>query len=169
MFACHHAGIEPDILCLGKALTGGYLSLAATLTTDRISRVISEGECKGFMHGPTFMGNPLACSVAAASIRLLLSQDWKKKIQEIESGLINGLSPCRASRRVKDVRVLGAIGVVEMKQAVDMEKIQEAFVRRGVWIRPFGRLIYTMPPFIIETRELATLTEAITHIVCQES
>ncbi len=169
MFACHHAGIEPDILCLGKALTGGYLSLAATLTSDRISRVISEGECKGFMHGPTFMGNPLACSVAAASIRLLLSQDWKKRIQEIESGLINGLSPCKTSHRVKDVRVLGAIGVVEMKQAVDMEKIQEAFVRQGVWIRPFGRLIYTMPPYIMETLELGKLTEAITHIVCQES
>ncbi len=164
-FACNYAKIAPDIMCVGKALTGGYMTLAATLATDKVSRVISEGECRSFMHGPTFMGNPLACSVACASIDLLLSQDWKKKIKHIESMLKDGLSECINFRQVKDVRVLGAIGVVEMKKPVELEKIQGEFVRRGVWLRPFGNLIYTMPPYIIEDDELAILIEAIIEIV----
>ncbi len=161
LFACGHAGITPDILCLGKALTGGYLTLAATLCTRKISSGICEGEAGVFMHGTPLMGNPLACSVANASLDLLLQDDWRGKIQTIESGLNTGLAPCRSIKGVADVRVLGAIGVIEMEQAVDMPKLQAALIERGVWLRPFGKLVYTMPPFIITQGELESLCQAI--------
>jgi adenosylmethionine-8-amino-7-oxononanoate aminotransferase len=165
LFACEHAGISPDILCLGKALTGGYLTLAATLTTLHISQVISDGKPGVFMHGPTFMANPLACAVANASIELLLTTDWEAKVAQIQKWLTDGLKRCSTLGNVQEVRILGAIGVVELKKAVDMKSIQPAFVEQGVWIRPFGKLIYLMPPYIIEEDEVAVLTDAIFKIV----
>ena len=165
LFAGDHTDIAPDIMCVGKALTGGYMTLAATLTTNDIARTISQGMSGVFMHGPTFMGNPLACSTALASINLLLSYDWNKKIKTIEKGLAQGLAPCRDFKHVEDVRVLGAIGVVEMKEPVDMGKIQEKFIKKGVWIRPFGKLVYTMPPYIINEKDLKTLTRAMKETI----
>ncbi|MEE9342891.1 MAG: adenosylmethionine--8-amino-7-oxononanoate transaminase, partial [Gammaproteobacteria bacterium] len=165
LFACEHADISPDIMCVGKALTGGYLTLAATLTTQEISQVISRGDPGVFMHGPTFMANPLACSAGLASLQLLLEADWKTKISTIEKGLKSGLSPCEAFESVRDVRVLGAIGVVEMKHPVDMEIIQPLFVNAGVWVRPFGRLIYLMPPYLIEADDLTVLTTAVRDVI----
>ncbi|NOX35323.1 MAG: adenosylmethionine--8-amino-7-oxononanoate transaminase [Deltaproteobacteria bacterium] len=165
LFASGHTDIAPDIMCVGKALTGGYMTLAATLTTRDIARTISQGISGVFMHGPTFMGNPLACSTALASINLLLSYDWNKKIKTIEKGLGQGLAPCRDSKHVKDVRVLGAIGVVEMEEPVDVGKIQEKFIKKGIWIRPFGNLVYTMPPYIINEKDLKTLTRAIKETI----
>ncbi len=165
LFACEHAGIAPDILCLGKALTGGYMSLAATLASERVSRGICEGEAGVLMHGPTFMGNPLACSVALASIRLLLSQPWQRRITALEHGLREGLAPAAGLPGVREVRVLGGIGVVEMETPVEMARIQRLLVERGVWIRPFGRLVYTMPPFIMQPDDLGTLTRGIVDAV----
>nr|MBF0222950.1 adenosylmethionine--8-amino-7-oxononanoate transaminase [Desulfobulbaceae bacterium] len=164
LFACEHAGVTPDIICLGKAITGGYMSFAATMTTNKVCDGI--GRKNGvFMHGPTFMANPLACSVANASIDLLLTYNLQQMIGEIENGLEEGLAPCRDMPGVCDVRVLGAIGVVEMKNSVDLPKIQEEFVRRGVWVRPFGRLIYLMPPFVITRSELEFLTKQVVEVV----
>ena len=165
LFACNHANISPDILCLGKAITGGYMSFAATLCTDQVSKGISEGEAGVFMHGPTFMANPLACSVATASIRLLLNQEWKKNIRRIETILAKGLSPAKTVKGVKDVRVLGAIGVIEMLNDVDMKSIQPAFVEQGVWVRPFGKLVYVMPPYIISDEDLNSLITGILHVI----
>ena len=165
LFACEHAKICPDILCLGKSLTGGYMTLAATLCTERVARGICEGEAGIFMHGPTFMGNPLACAVANASINLLVNGDWQKKVQAIEQQLENELTQCATLAGVKAVRVLGAIGVVELHHAVNMEKITKEFVDQGIWIRPFGKLVYTMPPFTVTAKELTCITSGIYNVL----
>lgn len=165
LFACEHAQVAPDILCLGKALTGGYMTLAATLCTDHVASTLCSGEAGVLMHGPTFMANPLACSVSNASIALLLSQDWQANVARIEKQLQLGLAPARKIPGVTDVRVLGAIGVVELEQAVDMQRIQPMFVEQGIWIRPFGKLVYTMPPFVISGSELNELTEKIVYVL----
>ena len=165
LFACEHAKVTPDIMCIGKALTGGYLSLAATLTTNDIHKVIDEGEPGVFMHGPTFMANPLACSAALASTNLLLQSPWQEAIVRIEKGLENGLMACKEMSHVDDVRVLGGIGVVELKNEVDMQKVIPEFVKRGVWVRPFGKLVYLMPPYIINDDDLSLLTAALVEVV----
>ena len=165
LFACEHADIAADIMCLGKALTGGYMTLAATLTTRQVSRTISRGDPGLFMHGPTFMANPLACRAGLASLQLLLESPWQNRIERIAEGLRQGLAPCREMEQVADVRVLGGIGVVEMREPVEMRRIQPLFVEAGVWIRPFGRLIYLMPPYIIEADELQQLTTAVRKVV----
>jgi len=165
LFACEHAEISPDIMCVGKALTGGYMTLAATLTTRTVGEVISHGEPGVFMHGPTFMASPLACAVSLASIDLLLSEPWRERVAGIERGLREGLAPCRGMPHVADVRVLGAIGVVELEQPVDMKRVQPMFVEQGVWVRPFGRLVYLMPPFVIDDADLGALTCAVCQVI----
>lgn len=165
MFACEHAGIAADIMCVGKALTGGYMTLAATLTTREISAAIGAGNPGLFMHGPTFMANPLACATALASLELLTDSPWQQRVADIEAGLRTGLEPCRVMQHVADVRVLGAIGVVELKRAVDMRVMQPRFVDAGVWVRPFGKLVYLMPPFIIDEQDLRVLTDAVVKVV----
>jgi adenosylmethionine---8-amino-7-oxononanoate aminotransferase len=165
MFACEYAAVCPDIMCVGKALSGGFISLAATLTTWEISEKFAVGEAGVLMHGPTFMANPLACAVSLANLALLESYDWQSTIKAIETQLKAELEPCRSLAAVKDVRVLGAIGVVELHEPVNMQEIQPRFVEEGVWLRPFGRLIYTMPPYIIQPSELTAITRAIYKIV----
>jgi len=161
MFACEHAQITPDILCVGKALTGGYMTLAATLCTEDIATGVCQDQPGVFMHGPTFMGNPLACAVANASLDILKSGLWQKQVQNIEVQLKQELELCRELDSVADVRVIGAIGAVETKHPVDVAQIQKQFVQHGVWIRPFGKLVYIMPPYIIQPKQLRQLTSAI--------
>ncbi|WP_299583548.1 adenosylmethionine--8-amino-7-oxononanoate transaminase [uncultured Microbulbifer sp.] len=165
LFACEHADITPDILTLGKALTGGTMTLAATLCTDKLAEGICQGEAGVFMHGPTFMGNPLACAVADASIQLLLSGPWQERVTAIEQQLSEQLAPLKSAPGVADVRALGAIGVVEMRRPVSTAKVQEALIERGVWLRPFGKLVYAMPPYVITKEDLSQLTSAMVEVL----
>lgn len=169
LFACEHANISPDIMCLGKGLTGGYIGLAATLANDKVSDGIAQGKSGAFMHGPTFMGNPLACAVALASTELLLNSDWQAKVAHMEAFMKAELEPCRELSLVADVRVLGAIGVVELHEPLPIEDIQAKFVKEGVWIRPLGKLIYLMPSYIISDTELRQLTRAIYSVLAAET
>ena len=167
LFAWEHAQVEPDIMCIGKALTGGYMTLSATLTSTDVAETISQGEAGVFMHGPTFMANPLACAVALKSTKLLLSQNWQENILRIERKLTQSLEQLEHLNHVQNVRVLGAIGVVELKKNVDMKKLQQKFVEQGVWVRPFGKLVYVMPPYVISDDELTLLLKGVINVVAQ--
>jgi adenosylmethionine-8-amino-7-oxononanoate aminotransferase len=160
-FAADHAGVAPDVMCVGKALTGGYLSMAATLCSSEVARGISDGEARVLMHGPTFMGNPLAAAVAGASVRLLCERGWRAEVGGIETALREGLAPARALLGVLDVRVLGAIGVVQLDHTVDLGVATEAAAAHGVWLRPFRDLVYTMPPYVCTPDDLASITAAV--------
>jgi adenosylmethionine-8-amino-7-oxononanoate aminotransferase len=164
LFAADHAGVSPDIMCVGKALTGGYLSLAGTLCTTNIAHTISGGSAGALMHGPTFMANPLACAVSVASVELLLAQDWRSQVAEISAGLIAGLAPARALPGVTDVRVCGGIGVIECNQPVDLAIATPAALDCGVWLRPFRNLVYAMPPYVCAPTEIAQITSAMVQV-----
>jgi adenosylmethionine---8-amino-7-oxononanoate aminotransferase len=161
LFAAEHAGVAPDVMCVGKALTGGYLSMAATLCSREVARGITDGVPGVLLHGPTFMGNPLAAAVATASVDLLLKRDWRAEVHGIRTALQTGLAPARALPRVADVRVLGAIGVVQLDHPVDVPAATAAAVEHGVWLRPFRDLVYTMPPYFCEPADLAAITRAV--------
>ena len=158
LFAAEHAQVSPDVMCVGKALTGGYMTLAATLCTRAVAEAISAGEGGGVMHGPTFMGNPLACAVAVAAVELLLSRDWRAEVAAVHAGLADGLAPARALPGVVDVRVLGGIGVIELAAPVDMRAATDAAVDAGVWLRPFRNLVYAMPPYVCSAADIAAIT-----------
>ncbi|MFF7943707.1 adenosylmethionine--8-amino-7-oxononanoate transaminase [Nocardia gamkensis] len=168
LFAADVAGVSPDVMCVGKALTGGYLTLAAALCTTRIAETISAAH-GGLMHGPTFMGNPLACAVAVASIELLRSRDWRGEVARIEAELAAGLAPVRGLPGVVEARVLGAIGVIELDRPVDMRAATDAAVAAGVWLRPFRNLVYTMPPFISTSGDIATITAGMRAAVAAQT
>jgi len=167
MFACEHANIQPDIMCVGKALTGGYMSLAATLCSAKVNDGIHADGQGVLMHGPTFMANPLACAVACASLDLLLDSPWQARVLRIQAQLKAGLELCREHPAVADVRVLGAIGVIEMREAIDVAKFQSDLIEQGVWLRPFGKLLYTMPSFVMSEQEIHKLTSAMCAVVMQ--
>ena len=165
LFAADHAHVTPDIMCVGKALTGGYLSMAATLCTSMVAAGVSRAEPGALMHGPTFMANPLACAVSLASVRLLCSRPWRHEVGRIELGLTRGLAPTLGAAGVRDVRVLGAIGVIEMDEPISMRDSQRVALDHGVWIRPFGRLLYTMPPFVSTDEDVAAICGAMVAVL----
>ncbi len=168
LFGCDHAGVRPDIMCVGKAMTGGYLSMAATMCTSEVADAVSAAESGALMHGPTYMGNPLAAAVSLASVRLLLGQPWETTVARIEGRLSAGLAPARGLPGVADVRVLGAIGVIETVEPLPMEELQRVTLDAGVWLRPFGRLLYTMPPYVSTDGEVdricTAMVEAVTRV-----
>jgi adenosylmethionine-8-amino-7-oxononanoate aminotransferase len=164
MFACEHAGVSPDLMCVGKALTGGYMTLAATLCSAEVAETISSGEGGGLMHGPTFMANPLACAVALASLDLLVDGGWRARVAALQAGLFAGLEPARELAGVTDVRVLGAIGVVQLERNVDVAAATQIALEHGVWLRPFRDLLYTMPPYVIDEEDLARVTSTVVDV-----